>query len=122
MIDHRERLVWVTSAGNARDHAVLAATVAAGSRASAEIVAECGTRFWPAPLVADPGPQCPRCIRQPRDHRNGGRVRHPVRQREGVIGRWLTAVTRAAQHTTATAAPNRPADQTTSSTDTVVHR
>jgi len=91
VINHRERLVWITCAGDPRDHAVPAATIATSGRAGAEVVAECGTHFWPAPLVAEPGPQCPRCIRQLRW--SDGHTVQPVRQREGVIGRWLTAIT-----------------------------
>lgn len=89
----RDRLVWVTSAGYARDHTVPVATLVATSRANAEIVAECGENFWPAPLTADPGPRCPRCVKQLRDRRDARRTVHPSHQREGVIGRWLTAVT-----------------------------
>lgn len=119
MIDHHERLVWVTAAGDAQDHAVLAATVAASSRASAEIVAECDTSFWPAPLVAEPGPPCPHCVMRLR--RNDRRTAHPVRQREGVIGRWLTAVT-GAVHTPDVAATDRSAGRTELDPSEVAHR
>ncbi len=120
MIDHRERLVWVTCVGNARDHAVPTTAVAASSRASSDIVAECGARFWPAPLVAEPGPPCPRCVRQLR--RNDRGTVDPVRQREGVIGRWLTAVTDAAQHTTDAAVTDKSADPTELDASEVAHR
>ncbi|MPY81078.1 MAG: hypothetical protein GEV04_22135 [Actinophytocola sp.] len=86
----RQHLVWVTTAGRARDHAVIAKTLAERSRASAELVAQCGEVFWPAPLIADPGESCPRCVGYLRSCREGGRVCD--RRREGVIGRWLTAV------------------------------
>lgn len=86
----REHLVWVTSAGCARDHAVIAKTLAESSRANAEVVAQCGERFWPAPLIADPAPVCRRCVRYVRSCREGGRAGEL--DREGVIGRWLTTV------------------------------
>lgn len=120
MIDRHERLVWVTAAGDARDHAVLAATVAASSRASAEIVADCGAKFWPAPLVAEPGLPCPHCVGRLR--RKDRRTVDPVRQREGVIGRWLTAVTDAAQHTPDVAVTDRSAEPTERDASEVAHR
>jgi len=86
----REHLVWVTSAGRARDHAVIAETLAERSRAQAEVVARCGETFWPAPLVAEPGPLCPHCVRYVRSCCEDGRA--DARHREGVIGRWLTTV------------------------------
>lgn len=81
-------LMWVTCACHTRDHAVAAAALAARHRADAEIRALCGERFWPAALVADPGPRCPRCLDHVRDQGIARRSRH----REGVLGRWLTQV------------------------------
>lgn len=93
MTGTREHLVWVTSAGCARDHVVIAARLAESSRANAEVLAQCGERFWPAPLIADPAPSCSHCVRYVRACREGGRAGD--RHREGVIGRWLTAVGKA---------------------------
>jgi len=94
----REHLVLVTSAGHARDHAVIAETLAERSRAHAEVVAQCGEKFWPAPLVADPGELCPRCVRYVRACREGRRAED--QHREGVIGRWLSAVVGTARRCT----------------------
>jgi len=85
-----EHLVWVTSTGRAWDHAVIAETLAENSRANAKVVAQCGATFWPAPLIADPGEVCPHCVRHLRSCPDGARAGH--RQRESVIGRWLTTV------------------------------
>lgn len=86
----REHLVWVTSTGVARDHAVIAETLAERSRANAEVIAQCGERFWPAPLIADPAPPCRHCVRHVRVRLAGERAGD--RHCEGVVGRWLTAM------------------------------
>lgn len=89
----RQHLVWVTSAGHARDHAVIAETLAASRRANAQVQAQCGALFWPAPLVAEPGPSCPPCLSRVRACREDDRAEGTRKQRrEGIIGRWLRTV------------------------------
>lgn len=70
----RERLVWVTAAGQRVDHAVTADDLAAGIGADGkEIVALCGRRFVarqraglsPRRAVAETAPEC-----SPRDSRD----------------------------------------------------
>ncbi len=89
----RQDLVWVTSAGYARDHAVIAETLAASRRANAQVQAKCGALFWPAPLVAEPGPSCSLCLSRVRACREGDGAEGARNQRrEGIIGRWLRTV------------------------------
>lgn len=61
----RVRVVWVTSVGDRVDHAVTADDLTAGlsSRASDGTLGVCGSRFLPAPLVANPGATCMSCAR-----------------------------------------------------------
>lgn len=59
-----KRVIWVTALSATADHAVTPAEPASGmSNPARGIVAVCGDRFSPAPLVAEPGSSCLRCIR-----------------------------------------------------------
>lgn len=88
----RERLVWVTAAGQRVDHAVTADDLAAGiGAAGKDVVALCRRRFVAAPLIAEPGDRCTPCVRDAR----GRATLHTVEQRPrglGTRGGWLAAL------------------------------
>lgn len=59
----RERLVWVTANDSAVDHSMTSADLAVGiGIPGADVLALCGCRFSLAPIVADPGEPCQRCL------------------------------------------------------------
>lgn len=94
----RARTVWVTAQGGVTDHAVLQLDLARWTREPARGVRSiCGDAFWPAPMIANPGPHCFRCVRYMRaratlrsaDERLAGLPRH---RRETTVRRFLTAL------------------------------
>lgn len=93
----RERVVWVTATGGTVDHAVTPEDLSAGiGQAGNGFMAVCGRRFWAAPLVAEPGPTCFRCVRFLRARASmrsaEERLRVPRYRRDSPVGRWLSAL------------------------------
>lgn len=109
----RERLVWVTAAGQRVDHAVTADDLAAGiGAAGKEIVALCGRRFVAAPLIVEPGGRCPSCDRYARA---GATLRTAEQRLQGLgtRGGWLAALVSRSPVTSSRFAPSAPPDEVT---------
>lgn len=109
----RERLVWVTVAGQRVDHALTADDRAAGiGAAGKEIVALCGRRFVAAPLIAEPGGRCAPCDRYAR-----ARTTLPTVERRllglGTRGGWLAAYVSRSPVASLRFAPSAPPDEVT---------
>lgn len=109
----RERLIWVTAAGQCVDHAVTADDRAAGIGAAGKaIVALCGRRLVAAPLIAEPGGGCTPC-----DRYAWARATLPTVERRllglGMRGGWLAALVSRSPVTSSRFAPSAPPDEVT---------
>lgn len=109
----RERLVWVTAAGQRVDHAVTADDLAAGiGAAGKEIVAVCGRGLVAATLIAEPGGRCAPCDR----YAWAWATLPTVEQRLlglGMRGGWLAALVSRSPVTSSRFAPSAPPDEVT---------
>lgn len=94
----RERTVWVTAPGGVVDHAVLQLDLARWTcEPGRDLPSICGETFWPAPMIADPGPCCFRCARFLRaraplrsfDERLGATSRH---RRPSLVRKFWSSV------------------------------
>lgn len=90
--------MWVTAQGGAVDHAVTQLDLGRwATELGPGLPSICGERFWPAPMIAEPGLRCFRCVRYLRaratlrdaEERLAGLPRD---RRESIIRRFLAAV------------------------------